>query len=77
MKISEEVVFLEEAFDILNERFLKVHFQDPLLQFSQRPGLMGILLRMILGITVVGRSLRRSTLVLSLFGVLLQKSLLL
>lgn len=52
MKVSDEVVFLEEAFDVLNQRFLKVHFQDLLSPFRALPVTMVTLPLMMRGMTV-------------------------
>lgn len=52
MKISEEVVFLKEAFDVLNERYFESALSRPAITIQSTPCGMVILLRMMLGITV-------------------------
>lgn len=41
MKVSDEVVFLEEAFDVLNQRFFESALSRPAITIQSTPGAHG------------------------------------
>lgn len=44
MKVSDEILFLEEAFDVLNQRFFESALSRPAITIQSTPGAHGHLL---------------------------------